>query len=125
MKKIILLLVLLSFRVLAQEVMKKAPEVKEGDGPFTQLILRSAMLIDGTGAPPVGPVDIIVRQNRITNIVSLGLPTPGMASEASRTKLEPGGKELNCAGMYVMPGFIDVHGHIGGGQAPVAEYIFK
>ncbi len=125
MKKIIVLLLLLSFRVFAQEVMKKAPEIKEGDGPFTQLILRGAMLIDGTGAPPVGPVDIIIKQNRITNIVSLGLPTPGMSSESTRTKLEPGGKEINCSGMYVMPGFIDVHGHIGGGQAPVAEYIFK
>jgi hypothetical protein len=125
MKKILLLLVLLSFRVVAQDAMKKAPEIKEGEGPFTQLILRGAMLIDGTGAPPVGPVDIIVKQNRITNIVSLGLPTPGMSTESTRTKLEAGGKEIDCTGMYVMPGLIDVHGHIGGGQAPIAEYIFK
>ena len=125
MKKIILLLVLLSIKVFAQEPMKKAPEVKEGDGPFTQLILRGAMLIDGTGAPPVGPVDIVVRQNKIVSIVSTGLPTPGMASNANRPKLEDGGKEVNCNGMYVMPGFVDMHGHIGGQQAPIAEYVFK
>lgn len=107
------------------EKVKKAPEIKEGEGPFTQLILRSAMLIDGTGAPPIGPVDIVVKQNKITSIVSLGLPTPGVASSSNRTKLEPGGKELNCEGMYVMPGFVDMHGHIGGGQAPIAEYVFK
>jgi hypothetical protein len=27
--------------------------------------------------------------------------------------------------MYLMPGFIDMHGHIGGNQAPDAEYVFK
>ncbi|HRI79117.1 MAG TPA: amidohydrolase family protein [Cyclobacteriaceae bacterium] len=106
--------------------MKKAPELKEGDGPFPQLIIRSVTLIDGTGAPPIGPVDIVVVNNRITQIVSLGLPTPGMASNSNRIKLEAGGKELNCEGMYLMPGFIDMHGHIGGRQqAPIAEYVFK
>ncbi len=125
MKKLIIILALLSFKVVAQEAIKKAPEIKEGEGPFTQLILRGAMLIDGTGAPPVGPVDIIVKQNRIVSIVSLGLPTPGMSSDGNRTRLEAGGKELNCEGMYVMPGFVDMHGHIGGGQAPNAEYVFK
>ena len=125
MKKIILLLVLLSIKVVAQETIRKAPEVKEGDGPFVQLILRDAMLIDSTGAPPVGPVDIVVRQNKIVGIQSTGLPTPGMASNANRPKLDDGGKELNCTGMYVMPGFIDMHGHIGGQQAPIAEYVFK
>jgi hypothetical protein len=115
----------ISLTIFAQREIKKAPEVKEGNGPFAQLIIRSVMLIDGTGAPPVGPVDIVVKQNRIVNIVSIGLPTPGMASEGNRPKLEPGGKELNCEGMYLMPGFVDMHGHIGGGQAPIAEYVFK
>ncbi len=125
MKKVILLFLLISFSVAAQEGVKKAPEVKEGEGPFTQLIIRGVMLIDGTGAPPTGPVDIVVRQNRIVSIISLGLPTPGMPSDAKRTPLEAGGKELNAEGMYLMPGFIDMHGHIGGGQAPIAEYVFK
>jgi hypothetical protein len=104
---------------------KKAPEIKEGEGPFTQLIIRGVTLIDGTGAPAVGPVDIVVKQNRIVNIVSIGLPTPGMASNSNRPQLEAGGKELNCEGMYLMPGLVDMHGHIGGGQAPNAEYVFK
>lgn len=120
---IVFVLVSASFRLSGQ--VKYAPEVKEGDGPYPQLIFRGAMLIDGTGAPPVGPVDIVVKQNRIVNIVSLGLPTPGMASNANRPKLEAGGKEVDCEGMYLMPGFVDMHGHIGGGQAPNAEYVFK
>lgn len=125
MKKLIFLFLLLSIKLIAQETVKKAPEIKEGDGPYTQLIIRGVMLIDGTGAPMVGPVDIVVSNNRITRIASVGLPTPGMASNANRVKLEPGGKELNCEGMYLMPGFIDMHGHIGGSQAPFAEYVFK
>src|SRR6187549_3956680 len=124
MKKLILLFILLSLRVLGQEAMKKAPEIKEGEGPFTHLIIRGVMLIDGTGAPPIGPVDIVVRQNKITDIQTVGYP--GVAINADRRpKLDAGGKELNCEGMYLMPGFIDMHGHIGGGQAPDAEYVFK
>ncbi len=124
MRKIFLIFSLsVSTGLLAQ--VTKAPEVKEGDGPYTQLIIRGVMLIDGTGAPPVGPVDIVVKQNRIVTIASIGLPTPGMASNANRPTLEAGGKELNCEGMYLMPGFVDMHGHIGGNQAPIAEYVFK
>jgi hypothetical protein len=126
MKRLFLSLILaLPIVLAAQDIVKKAPLVKEGDGPYTQLIIRGVMLIDGTGAPPVGPVDIIVRNNKITQIAAVALPTPGMASGSSRIKLEPGGRELNCEGMYLMPGFVDMHGHIGGGQAPIAEYVFK
>ena len=46
----------------------------EGEGPFDRLILRGATLIDGTGAPPFGPVDIVVEGGRIVNIVSVGAP---------------------------------------------------
>jgi len=126
MKRLFLsLIVALPIVLAAQDIVKKAPLIKEGDGPYTQLIIRGVMLIDGTGAPPVGPVDIIVRNNKIAQIAAVALPTPGMASGSNRIKLESGGRELNCEGMYLMPGFVDMHGHIGGGQAPIAEYVFK
>ena len=32
----------------------------EGRGPFKTLVIRGVMLIDGTGAPPQGPVDVVV-----------------------------------------------------------------
>ncbi len=125
MKKLLLLpIFLLSVCSYAQESVKKAPEIKDGDGPYTQLIIRGVMLIDGTGAPPVGPVDIVVKQNRIVNIRTVGYPGVEIKS-SSRPALEPGGKELDCSGMYLMPGFVDMHGHIGGSQAPIAEYVFK
>src|ERR1700755_1716700 len=36
----------------------------EGAGPFKRMVIRGATLIDGTGAPPIGPVDIVVEGNK-------------------------------------------------------------
>ena len=44
----------------------------EGEGPFDRLVIRGATVIDGTGAPPMGPVDIVIEQNRIREIRSVG-----------------------------------------------------
>ena len=104
---------------------QKAPEKKEGDGPWPQLIIRGVTLINGTGAPPIGPVDIVVEQNRIVQVAILGAPGTKINNE-KRPKLKEGGKELYCEGMYMLPGFIDMHGHIGGSaQGTPAEYVFK
>jgi hypothetical protein len=103
----------------------KAPEKKEGEGPWPQLIIRGVTLINSTGAPPLGPVDIVIERNRIVDVALVG--SPGMAiNSKSRPALKEGGKELNCEGMYALPGFIDMHGHIGGsGQGAGGEYVFK
>src|SRR5258708_36509075 len=45
--------------------MQKAPARAEGEGPYPHLILRNVTLIDGTGAPAVGPWDIVIEKNRI------------------------------------------------------------
>jgi hypothetical protein len=107
----------------AQGRVEPAPLVKEGEGPFPQMIIRGATLINGTGAPPIGPVDIVIKQNRITNIVNVGFP--GVPITQARPTLEANAKEIDGTGMFVLPGFVDMHGHIGGGQAPFAEYVFK
>jgi imidazolonepropionase-like amidohydrolase len=115
--------IFLSFLLSAQ--VKKAPEQKEGKGPWNQLIIRGVILINGTGAPPVGPVDIVVEKNRIKEIKNVGAPGIDI-NPNNRPKLAYGGKELNCAGMYLLPGFVDMHGHIGGeAQGADAEYVFK
>jgi imidazolonepropionase-like amidohydrolase len=102
-----------------------APPRAEGDGPFQRLILRGGTLIDGTGAPPVGPVDIIIEGNRITRIRSVGFPGVPIDPEG-RPESKEGDKELDIEGMYVLPGFIDMHGHVGGvEQGTPAEYVFK
>ncbi|HTE11499.1 MAG TPA: hypothetical protein VK645_11020, partial [Chitinophagaceae bacterium] len=124
-KQFLLLTCILFFSLLLTAQVKKAPDRKEGEGPWTQLIIRGVILINGTGAPAIGPVDIVVEKNRIKDIINVG--PPGIAiNTARRPKLAAGGKELNCEGMYLMPGFVDMHGHIGGEeQGADAEYVFK
>lgn len=119
-----LLLQLLFFASVSAQP-KKAPPRAEGEGPWDQLIIRGVTLINGTGAPPIGPVDIVVEKNRIAEIRNIG--APGMSVDPkSRPQLRPGGKELNAQGMYLLPGFVDLHGHIGGAaQGADAEYVFK
>jgi hypothetical protein len=125
MKTLLLSVMLFSICTLyAQEKVTPAPEAKDGNGPYPQLIIRGVMLVDGTGAPPIGPTDIVIRQNKIVAIQTVGYPGVAINAE-KRPKLETGGVELNCEGMYLLPGFIDMHGHIGGSQAPNAEYVFK
>lgn len=97
----------------------------EGMGPFERLILRGATLIDGTGAPPVGPVDLVIEKNRIADVQIVG--SPGVAIDLEkRPKAKAGDKEIDLSGMYVLPGFVDMHGHIGGTeQGTPAEYVYK
>ncbi|WP_128545537.1 amidohydrolase family protein [Larkinella soli] len=103
----------------------KAPARKEGDGPHNRLIIRGVTLVNSTGAPPVGPVDIVVEKNRIAQIRQVGYPGVTVDPK-NRPQAGPGDKELNCEGMYLMPGFVDMHGHIGGqAQGTPAEYVFK
>ena len=68
-------------------------ENKLSDGPFNQLIIRGATLINGNGSPPIGPVDIVVENNIIKLISSVGYP--GIAIlENRRPKLKENGREI-------------------------------
>lgn len=111
------------FNVFSQ--VKKAPPRSEGEGPYNQLIIRGVTLINGNGAPPIGPVDIVVEQNRIKAIKEVGYPGVPIDPK-DRPKLTEGGQELDCEGMYLLPGFVDMHGHIGGkSQGADGSYVFK
>jgi imidazolonepropionase-like amidohydrolase len=95
----------------------------EGKGPFKTLVIRGAILIDGTGAPPVGPVDIVIEGNKIQAVRGAG--TPGLPLRANRGP-EKADHEIDATGMYVMPGFVSMHEHAGGSpKNPDAEYPFK
>jgi imidazolonepropionase-like amidohydrolase len=95
----------------------------EGEGPFERLIIRGATLIDGTGAPGRGPMDIVIEGNRIVEIENLG--APGAPIDPER-RPQDATREIDAHGMYVLPGLVDLHAHIGGNsQGTPAEYVYK
>src|SRR5213082_3950612 len=101
-----------------------APDRKagEGEGPWTRLIIRGVTLVDGTGAPPIGPVDIVIEGNRIREIRSVGFPKVPIKAE-DRPKNAT--REIDASNLYVLPGFVDMHGHSGGkDQGTTEEYVF-
>ena len=107
-----------------RDPLKAAPgrRADEGKGPFKTLVIRGVMVIDGTGGPPAGPMDVVVQGNRITAVRSAG--TPGLPMRQNRGPQAD--YEVDATGMYLMPGFVDVHVH--GGGAPKnaeAEYAYK
>jgi len=121
-----------------------APPRAEGEGPYQRLILRGGTLIPGTGSPPLGPVDIVIEGNRIVQIEAVGNPgvaidpedrpallpeveaRAGQEESTEGTEGTDGYREIDVSGKYILPGFIDMHGHIGGEeQGTPAEYVFK
>lgn len=98
-----------------------APGRTPGAGPHDLLILRDVMIVDGTGAAPYGPADIVIENDRIT-----GIWEPNGSSTLVDRPSISGAEEMQLAGHYVLPGLIDSHAHIGKpDQAPSADYVYK
>jgi imidazolonepropionase-like amidohydrolase len=86
----------------------------EGEGPYASLLIKGATMIDGTGAPPEGPVDILVQGDTIAQVAR------GGATNLTADRV------IDATGMFVLPGFVDVHGHNGDpDKAPQPSYGFK
>lgn len=119
----LLFFILFSTSVFAQ--MPDAPDREEGEGPFDRLIIRGVNMIDGTGSPMTGPVDIVIEGNEITTIRNVGFPGVPI-NENRRPPAGEDDKVIDAEGMYVLPGFFDMHAHTGGSaQGTVPEYVYK
>ena len=100
------------------------PHRSEGVGPFNRVVLRNVTMVDGTGAPPQGPVDIVLSGDRIAEIRTIGAPhaiNPG-------ARAAKGDYELDLTGYYVLPGFVDAHAHLhdlNDAQHVPSDYILK
>jgi imidazolonepropionase-like amidohydrolase len=109
----------------AQPSLNPAPARRQGEGlgPYRKMVIRGAMLIDGTGAPPRGPVDIVIEGDRIADVRQAGWPGLKLADNREPRDAE---HEIDATGMYVMPGFVDLHAHGGTpSKAPDLEYVYK
>lgn len=108
-----LTLFLFHFTLLAQ-----APSPLPGKRS-NQLIIANAIMLDGNGTPAEGPVDIIIKQNRIARIARAN-PNGEHRKNADAI--------LDATAHYVLPGFINMHGHLQderAGQAMPFEYQLK
>ncbi len=104
---------------------QSVPDRSLGEGPFDRLVIRGVTVIDGAGAPPFGPMDVVVEDGRITGIVPVG--APGLPINQER-RPAAGTREIDADGMFLLPGFINMHGHIHNedtGQGVPPDYIFK
>jgi cytosine/adenosine deaminase-related metal-dependent hydrolase len=95
---------------------------------YQRLLIKNATIIDGAGNPARGPFDIVIEGNTIVSI------TEAMVREGGGSSLNgaaPQGKPdrvIDAAGMYVLPGIIDVHSHIQftrGGMSMPKDYEYK
>ena len=78
-----------------------------------RLLIRNAMVVEGVGTPASGPRDILIEGNRIVQV--------------GRVR-EPVEAEIDGTGRYVLPGFVNMHGHLHrdrGGQAMDVNYVLK
>ena len=82
-----------------------------------RLVIRGATVISGRGTPGTnrgmpaeGPVDIVIENGVITDMVSMD---PVNARGYGRNFQRPtGDKVIDATGMYLMPGLVEMHAHL-------------
>ena len=90
-----------------------------------RIVIRGAMVVDGSGKPAAGPFDIVTENDVITQIVSFD---PVAAKEGKARRPEKGDLDIDATGKYVLPGLINLHGHTQDERAGVpmpVEYVTK
>jgi len=85
------------------------------------LVLRGATLIDGTDRPPQTDATVVMRNGWIV-----------AAGKRSEVTIPEGARIVDLAGRYLVPGFVDMHGHVAigawaidtSGGKPVLRYAY-
>src|SRR5210317_2368202 len=90
------------------------------EGPYKKLVIREAMVIPGHGGPPVGPYDIVIEGDKITDMIPFD---PVTAKSRGIVERETGDRVIDAKGKYVMPGMIDLHMHLRTDPMPL-EYVY-
>ena len=94
--------------------------VTHGQRPAGKLIIRNALVVEGNGTPTTGPFDIVLENGSIVDMV----PLDPVAVRSGRARRPEGTAEIDATGKFVLPGLINIHGHIqderGGEPQPTA-----
>src|SRR5271170_2342839 len=68
---------------------------------YPRIVIRGAMVVDGSGTPASGPKDIVIENNMIADVV------PAEAMPAGRgARRTAGDINIDATGKYVLPGLI-------------------
>ena len=80
-----------------------------------RLVIRGGIMVTGRGtpgtgraAPPEGPVDIVVENGRIVDII----PVDPVSVASGLSEQATGDLIIDATGKYVLPGLFDLHAHI-------------
>jgi cytosine/adenosine deaminase-related metal-dependent hydrolase len=73
-----------------------------------RLAIRNALIVEGNGTPASGPFDIVLEGNTIAQIVALD----PVAVREGRARRPQADVEIDASGKYVLPGLINLHGHV-------------
>ncbi len=82
-----------------------------------RLVIRNATIVSGRGTPgsnrampPEGPVDIVIENGVITNIVLMD--AVNAAGHGPNFRRPTGDKVIDAKGQYVIPGLVEMHAHL-------------
>ena len=118
-----MLQLLLAISAVAPAAAQGARSVQHGVRP-QRFAIRNALIVEGNGTPAAGPYDIVIEGNRIASIVALD----PVALKAGRARRPAADFEIDANGKYVLPGLINLHGHVQeerGGVPQPLEYALK
>src|SRR5689334_16280372 len=101
--------VLLMICLLTASAFAQATKSPTSGTRYHRVVIRNAMVVDGNGTPASGPKDIVIEGNRITEIAGFD-PISSLQGTARRPAA--GDVEIDATGKYVLPGLINLHGHI-------------
>lgn len=113
------LIVILLFCFLITPVTNGETKGVENGQRYERLIIRNVIGIDGNGTPAKGPLDIVIKGNKIHSIRGANTKANAYANEAH---------VLDGKGMYLLPGLINNHAHVhdSRGKNPLPfEYVYK
>src|SRR5665213_681424 len=99
----------------------QSPASAEQAGPYATLLIRNVTVIDGSGAPAYGPVNVVVKHNLIDRIDRVDPISAGRGGGASAQA----DRVIDGTGMYLMPGLMDGHTHVSSSAAVPSDYIYK
>ena len=84
---------------------------------YNRLVIRGATIISGRGTPgsnrgmpPEGPVDIVIENGRIVDIVLMD--AVNSAGYGRNFQRPTGDKVIDATGKFVIPGLVEMHAHL-------------